>query len=774
MTLDKPLHFLLARETPPDAKVLPFMHRLYFHIVCFILAMASFATPVTAEMAIHGSVVDDVFQEEASPFPSMLDEEEVGRVQDDWPNYGDVLEKWASTRQAKRPAVLKKALKKAPTEEAKSVVRFFLVEALVHRDFRAAKRQFKLISESHPGRSHLLYLLAHEALKRGNEKQALAWFRSVSRESYRYPGSQLQIVRLSLQSKPRDARDRLLRLSPDWLTKKQKVERLLLLSDVFKRLRDKNMARYFMSWAWREYPGETRTKEVRKIARKIGVPGVMERVWDVIWKQKGRTRRKALARMAKKWRKKKRRVASVAYGYGRLYRKTRERERALGRFDRSRRLAKLHRLKAQIEIESILASHQLGESERVLESVSRLEPLLASKCRRNCPPPFLYAPPKVWQARVDAHLKNNERHKAEAFYSELAPWIQGHEAHAELLSRLGVAAYKDGDLDAAHDRFMTLFREHHDQLGRTRLPWGVRALRWLAHLKKSMGHPKRGETYFRAIEKRWPFLAQSVDAFPVSFLDEDDWRDVEAPSPENTPQMREARYFLYIGRRDLVYKALDTSFDQGRAGPHAVACLAHTALSLGKAWRARGVLHRYSGLLGAQGTEARALLGQSFPIRFVPELKAAAAKAGIEPELLAALVKHESNFNPDIRSWAGAIGLAQLLPSTARLTYKRLGLEGPPPTKRRLTDPALNLELGAAFYAHLLRYYKGDHTRSLMAYNAGPGRVKRSYTEVSSLPEEIRLDAMSIMPALGYARRIMAARNIYALLYGRGLKYAEE
>ena len=86
----------------------------------------------------------------------------------------------------------------------------------------------------------------------------------------------------------------------------------------------------------------------------------------------------------------------------------------------------------------------------------------------------------------------------------------------------------------------------------------------------------------------------------------------------------------------------------------------------------------------------------------------------------------------------------------------------------------MNLELGAAFYAHLLRYYKGDHTRSLMAYNAGPGRVKRSYTEVSSLPEEIRLDAMSIMPALGYARRIMAARNIYALLYGRGLKYAEE
>ena len=263
------------------------------------------------------------------------------------------------------------------------------------------------------------------------------------------------------------------------------------------------------------------------------------------------------------------------------------------------------------------------------------------------------------------------------------------------------------------------------------------------------------------------------DRLPASFFDESDWALVDSPNPENTPQMREARFFLYIGRNDLAYRALDSAFERGVAGPHAVASLVHLSLTLGKKWRARSVLHRYSGLLGAKGTEARALLGLSFRVDFVQELKSAALKAGIEPELLAALVKHESNFKAKARSWAGAIGLTQLLPSTARLMHERLGLEGPPPSKRDLRDPGLNLDLGAAYLAHLIKYFDGDKTRALIAYNAGAGRLKRSYDEVRSFPEEVRLDAMSLIPALGYARRILAAQNIYALLFGRGLKYVE-
>ena len=91
----------------------------------------------------------------------------------------------------------------------------------------------------------------------------------------------------------------------------------------------------------------------------------------------------------------------------------------------------------------------------------------------------------------------------------------------------------------------------------------------------------------------------------------------------------------------------------------------------------------------------------------------AAREAGIEPALLAALVKHESGFDPDVRSHAGAIGLAQLMPGTAA------GLGVDP------TDPLDNLRGGARYLREQLDRF-GSTELALAAYNAGPGRVAQA------------------------------------------------
>lgn len=98
---------------------------------------------------------------------------------------------------------------------------------------------------------------------------------------------------------------------------------------------------------------------------------------------------------------------------------------------------------------------------------------------------------------------------------------------------------------------------------------------------------------------------------------------------------------------------------------------------------------------------------------WAPAITAAAESAGVEPRLLAALVWAESGFRPDAGSHAGAIGLAQLMPATAR------GLGVDP------HDPASNL-LGGARYlrAQLDRF--GSPELALAAYNAGPSRVARA------------------------------------------------
>lgn len=99
--------------------------------------------------------------------------------------------------------------------------------------------------------------------------------------------------------------------------------------------------------------------------------------------------------------------------------------------------------------------------------------------------------------------------------------------------------------------------------------------------------------------------------------------------------------------------------------------------------------------------------------RFAGEIQQAATEAGIDPALLAALVKHESGFDPGVRSHAGAIGLAQLMPGTAA------GLGVDP------TDPLDNLRGGARYLREQLDRF-GSEGLALAAYNAGPNRVAQA------------------------------------------------
>lgn len=126
----------------------------------------------------------------------------------------------------------------------------------------------------------------------------------------------------------------------------------------------------------------------------------------------------------------------------------------------------------------------------------------------------------------------------------------------------------------------------------------------------------------------------------------------------------------------------------------------------------------------AEPTPAPPATSEVIPVeaaRWSPAIHRAAAAAGIDPQLLTALVWTESSFVPDAVSSAGAIGLAQLMPETARL----LGVDP--------TDPEQNLAGGARFLAEMLDRF-GRTDLALAAYNAGPTTVTRLHDGGDGVP----------------------------------------
>lgn len=123
----------------------------------------------------------------------------------------------------------------------------------------------------------------------------------------------------------------------------------------------------------------------------------------------------------------------------------------------------------------------------------------------------------------------------------------------------------------------------------------------------------------------------------------------------------------------------------------------------------------------------------AYPVKYEAEITAAANEFNIEKSLLFALVLSESRFRPDVVSHAGAVGLMQILPSTAAGVAKKLGMTGF--KSADLYDPAINSRLGAAYLRGLLDMYDQSVELALMGYNGGPGAANR-YLANGTLPRE--------------------------------------
>jgi soluble lytic murein transglycosylase len=156
----------------------------------------------------------------------------------------------------------------------------------------------------------------------------------------------------------------------------------------------------------------------------------------------------------------------------------------------------------------------------------------------------------------------------------------------------------------------------------------------------------------------------------------------------------------------------------------------------------------------------------ALPLRHEDIIRQQASEKRLDPALIAGVIYAESKFR-DQTSPAGAKGLMQILPSTARDIARRSG--GTQFSDADLATPQINISYGSYYLRYLLDRYGDNEVLAVAAYNAGESNVDRWVVEQRSRSRPFTVAAIPFRETRAYVRRVLAARADYHEAYRREL-----
>lgn len=156
----------------------------------------------------------------------------------------------------------------------------------------------------------------------------------------------------------------------------------------------------------------------------------------------------------------------------------------------------------------------------------------------------------------------------------------------------------------------------------------------------------------------------------------------------------------------------------------------------------------------------------TLPLRHEDVIRQQAREKGVDPALIAAVIYQESRFR-DQTSQAGARGLMQITPDTARFIARRTG--GTRFEIRDLANPDINIRYGSWYLSWLLDHYDGRTPLALAAYNGGIGNVDKWVADAGGPDEFDHVADIPFPETRAYVREVLARRGDYAREYRREL-----
>ena len=163
-------------------------------------------------------------------------------------------------------------------------------------------------------------------------------------------------------------------------------------------------------------------------------------------------------------------------------------------------------------------------------------------------------------------------------------------------------------------------------------------------------------------------------------------------------------------------------------------------------------------------TLPRAYWEALFPRPYWTELKRFSLANGLDPYLVASLIRQESEFNPLAVSHANAVGLMQLLPKTGKVVARQVELKRYSPAQ--LFTPAVNLQLGTRYFRGMVDKFGGSFEHALAAYNAGSDRVEEWMGQGKYRDSPEFVESIPFTETRDYVQAILRNASVYKQLYG--------
>ncbi len=268
--------------------------------------------------------------------------------------------------------------------------------------------------------------------------------------------------------------------------------------------------------------------------------------------------------------------------------------------------------------------------------------------------------------------------------------------------------------------------------------------------------------YYAAIAQERLSALGSVTPAKVNMLDNMEPEQIPTLTedvPEDDPHLAKARLLANAGLNDYLGQEIHAAEGSDSWGSLAEARL---YASYGEAYRAMRSLKRAIPFYTSAPIEALPLAYWRilFPQDYWPTIKTESERNGLNPYMVASLIRQESEFNPRAISPANAYGLMQLLPSVGRQMAREEGL-GSHLEAEALLDPTINIRLGTAYLKQTLDKFGGHQEYAFAAYNAGDSRVTDWQASSSFTGLDEFVESIPFTETRDYVQAIIRNEQIY-------------